>query len=140
MVYRAECWAVRRKTEWKQHTTEMRMMWWARGNTRQDHVRNVDIWKEAHLNPIANFLIEKRFRWFGHVQRRDNHKDEATRKILQMTVGGKRTRGRPKVRWRDLMKDDTARNQTTTEIAEYRKHCGATGICTGSYFSFGIDQ
>ena len=39
---------------------------------------------------MAEFLREKRLRWFGHVQRRD--KDDATRKILQMTVDGKRNR------------------------------------------------
>ena len=55
------------------------------------------------------------------MQRRD--KDDATRKILQMTVDGKRNRGRPKLRWRDLVKDDMARNQMTTEMAEDRKHC-----------------
>ena len=59
------------------------------------NVRNVDIWKEARMYPVAEFLREKRLRWCGHVQRRD--KDEATRKILQMTVDGKRNRGRPKL-------------------------------------------
>ena len=54
------------------------------------------------------------------MQRRD--KDDATRKILQMTVDGKRNRGRPKLRWRDLVKDDMARNQMTTETAEDRGH------------------
>ena len=54
----------------------------------------------------------------GHVQRRD--KDDATRKILQMTVDGKRNRGRLKLRWRDLVRDDMARNQMTTEMAEDR--------------------
>ena len=84
MVYGAECWAVRKKEERKLHTTEMRMLRWARGKTRLDHVRNVDIWNEAHMYPMAEFLREKRLRWFGHVQRRD--KDDATRKILQMEV------------------------------------------------------
>ena len=69
----------------------MRMLRWARGKTRLDHVRNVDIWKEAHMYPMAEFLREKRLRWFGHVQRRD--KDDATRK------------------WRDLVKDNMDRNQ-----------------------------
>ena len=53
---------------------------------------------------MAEFLREKRLRWFGHVQRRD--KDDATRKILQMTVDGERNRGTPKLRWRDLVRDD----------------------------------
>ena len=67
-------------------------------------MRNVDIWKEAH---------------FGQVQRRD--KDDATRNILLMTVDGMRNRGRPKLRWRDLVKHEMARNQMTTEMAEDRR-------------------
>ena len=78
------------------HTTEMSMLLLAGGKTRLDHVR------EARMYPMAEFLSEKRLRWFGHVQRPD--KDEATRKILQMPVDGKRNRGRPKLRWRDLVK------------------------------------
>ena len=73
------------------------------------------------MYPMAEFLREERLRWYGHVQRRD--KDHATRKILQMTVtDGKRNRGRPKLRWRDLVKEDMARKQMTTEMAEDRKH------------------
>ena len=104
------------------HTTEMRNMRWARRKTRLDHVRNVDIWKEAHMYPMAEFLREKRLRWFGHVQSRAI--DDATRKDIadEMTVDGKRNRGRPKLRWQDLVKDDMARNQMTTEMTEDRIH------------------
>ena len=98
----------------------MRMLRWARGKSRLDHVRNVDIWKEAHIYPMVEFLREKRLRWFGHVQRQD--KDEVTTKLLQIAVDGKRNRGRPKLRRRDLVKENTARNQMTTEMAEDRKH------------------
>ena len=79
-----------------------------------------DIWKEAHLYTIAELLRDNRLRWFGHVQRRD--KDEARRRALQMTVDGKRNRDRPKLRCRDLVEEDMARNQMTTEMAEDRKH------------------
>ena len=76
--------------------------------------------KEAHTYPMAEFLREKKLRWFGRVQRRD--KVDATRTLLPMTVDGKRNRGRPKLRWRDLVKDHMARNQMTTEMAEDRRH------------------
>ena len=56
------------------HTTEMRILRWARRKTRLDHVRNVERWKEARMFPMAEFLRAKRFRWFGHVQSRDNAK------------------------------------------------------------------
>ena len=121
IVHGSECWSVRKKEERKLHTTEIRMLRWARGKTRLDHVRNVDIWKEAYMHPMAEFFREKRLSWFGHVRRRD--KDDATRKILQMKVDGHRNRGRPKLRWRDLVKEEMARNQMTTEMAEDRKHC-----------------
>ena len=65
----------------------MRMLRWARGKRRLDHVIHVDIWKEAHMYQMAEFLREKRLRWFGHVQRR--YEDDVTRKLLQMTVEGK---------------------------------------------------
>ena len=83
MMYEAEYWAVRKK-ETKLHTTQMCMLRWARGKMRLDHVRHVDIWKEADMYPKAEFLREKRLRWFGHVQRRD--KDEAARKIVHIMV------------------------------------------------------
>ena len=102
-MYGAECWAVRKKEDRKLHTTKMHMLRLARGKTRLDHAINVDIWKEAHMYPMAEFLREKRLRWFGHVQRRD--KDDATRKILQITGDGKRNRGTPKLRWRYLEND-----------------------------------
>ena len=94
-MYGEECWAVRKKDERKLHTTEMRM---------------------------AEFLREKRLRWFGHVHRED--KDDDTRKdiAVEMTVDGKRNRGRPNLRWRDLAKDNMARNQMTTDMAEDRRH------------------
>ena len=72
------------------------------------------------MYPMEEFLRQNRLRWFGRVQRRDKY--DATRKIVQMTVDGKRNRGRPKLRWRDLVKEDMARNQMTTEMAEDRTH------------------
>ena len=46
-----QCWAVKKKDENKLNSAEMRMLRWARGKTRLDHIRNEDIRKEAHVKP-----------------------------------------------------------------------------------------
>ena len=50
MTYSSECWAVKKKDENKLNSAEMRMLRWARGKTRLDHIRNEDIRKEADVN------------------------------------------------------------------------------------------
>ena len=40
MTYGSECWAVKKKYENKLNSAEMRMLRWARGKTRLDHIRN----------------------------------------------------------------------------------------------------
>ena len=47
MTYSSECWAVKKKDENKLHSAEMRMLRWARGKTRLDHIRIENIRKEA---------------------------------------------------------------------------------------------
>ena len=47
--YGSECWAVKKNDTQKLHPTEMRMMRWARGKTKKDHIKNEDIWREAKL-------------------------------------------------------------------------------------------
>ena len=97
------------------HTTEMRMLRWERGKTRLDHVRNVDIMEGGTYVGLHDGRIPQReeVEMFEHVQRRDKY--DATRKILQMTLDGLRNRGKPKLRWRDLVKKDMTRNQMTND-------------------------
>ena len=67
MTYGSECWAIKKKDENKLNSAEMRMLRWARGKTRLDHIRNVDIKNEAHIYPVETFLENKRLNlWFGH--------------------------------------------------------------------------
>ena len=74
MTYGSECWAVKKKDENKLNSAEMRMLRWARGKTRLDHIRNEDIRKEVHVKPVETFLESKRLKWFGHCLRRErNH-------------------------------------------------------------------
>ena len=62
MIYGSECWAVKKNDTQKLHTTEMRMLRWARGKTKKDHINNEDIWREANVEPMTTFLRKKRLR------------------------------------------------------------------------------
>ena len=74
MTYGSECWAVKKKNESKLNSVEMRMLKWARGKTRLDHIRNEDTRKEAQVKPVETFLENKTLKWFGHCLRREpNH-------------------------------------------------------------------
>ena len=66
MTYDSEHWAVKKKDESKLNSAETRMLRWARGNTRLDHIRNDDIRKEAHIKRMDSFMEDKRQKRFGY--------------------------------------------------------------------------
>ena len=80
MIYGSECWAVKKNDIQKLHTTDMRMLRWARGKTKKDHINNEDIWREANVEPMTTFLRKKRLRWYGHVLRKEG--EDTTNKML----------------------------------------------------------
>ena len=96
MIYRSECWAVKKNDTQKLHTTEMRMPRLARGETKMDHIKNEDIWREANIEPMATFL---RMRWHGHVFRKEG--EDTNKKMLS-----REREERPKNRWLDNIRDD----------------------------------
>ena len=89
------------------------MLRWARGKTKLDH-RNEDIRKKAHVKPVETFLEPKRLKWSGH-----NH---ICAKSLRLQVSGRRSRGRPKKRWRDNIKGDLKKYKLTEDMAQDRKY------------------
>ena len=95
----------------------MRMLRWARGKTRLDHIRNEDIRKEPHIKPVETFLENKRLKWFGHCLRREP--SHICAKSLRLEVSGRRRRGRSKKRRRDKIKEDMERYRLTEDMARY---------------------
>ena len=53
------------------------------------------------------FCKLSRLRWAGHVTGQDD--DDLSRRVLLSERGGKRPRGRPRLRWEDGMEEDVAR-------------------------------
>ena len=84
-----------------------------REDHRLDHMRNEDIRKEAHIKPVETFLENKRLKWFGHCLRREHN--HICAKSVRLDISGRRSRGRPKKRWRDNIQGDMKKYQTTRQ-------------------------
>ena len=82
----------------------MRMLRRIKGVTVKDKMKSEDIRKELGLGSIKSKARESRLRWFGHVHRKEQESN--LRQVMDMEIPGRRPRGRPKGRWRDLVNRD----------------------------------
>jgi len=48
----------------------MKMLCWMCGKTRRDMITNDNIRERGGVTPIVENMVENRFRWFGHLERR----------------------------------------------------------------------
>ena len=53
---------------------------------------------------IRSKIQERRLNWYGHVMRREG--EYVGRRVMAMKIPGHRSRGRPKFRWKDRLKED----------------------------------
>ena len=67
--------------------------------------------------------------WFGHVKRRN--RTENIRAVVEMKMEGKRTRGRPKLRWKDTVRRDLKAWNIREEWATDRERW--KGLCKTRY-------
>ena len=104
LLYGLETIATTKKQEAKLEVAELRMLRWSLGVTRMDMIPNVTIREEVNVARFSEKQRETRLRWFGHVMRRGE--DYIGQRLMNMTVPGKRKRGRPKRRYMDLLEED----------------------------------
>ncbi|KAL9973561.1 hypothetical protein ACROYT_G020033 [Oculina patagonica] len=61
-------------------------------------ISNCDLYERTKQRPISETVKVRRWRWIGHILRRE--KDKNCRVALTWTPEGRRKRGRPKISWR----------------------------------------
>ncbi|EYC10880.1 hypothetical protein Y032_0053g2350 [Ancylostoma ceylanicum] len=131
-LYGAECWPTTLKHEQTLHTMEMRMLRWTQGLTRLDRVRNDDVRAMFGVAPIVAKMREARLRWYGHVLRSDDN--SVAKSAMNITVEGRRPRGRPKTRWLDRIEEDMRLLKLTDEDAfnrgKWRNHTRNADPCS----------
>ncbi|KAL1450107.1 hypothetical protein WDU94_002559 [Cyamophila willieti] len=79
----------------------MRMLRWSCGVTRLDRIRNEVIRNKLKVTEVSKKIQERRLQWYGHVERRDL--EEIKKRVERMVVRGRKGRGRPKKRWKNII-------------------------------------
>ena len=118
ILYGAECWTTGMKEENILEKTETRMLRRIKGVTVKDKMKSEDIRKELGVGSIKSRARESKLRWFGQVHRREQESN--LRQVMDMEIPGRRTRGRPRRRWRNLVDPDMRELRVVPEDADDR--------------------
>ena len=78
-------------------------------NSLKEYRRKEDSRKLARVVKISEKAKEGRLRWLGHVMRREP--ESGASRAYETPVKGKRSGGRQKLRWRDLVQRDVRQNR-----------------------------
>ena len=67
-------------------------------------ISNKDLHNITNTKDMETLLIQKRWRWLGHVLRKPS--EDMTKVALRWTPEAKRKRGRPKTTWRRTIENE----------------------------------
>ena len=102
-LYGAEAWGMRSAERRKMNILEMTCWRSLVAVLRRDRVRNEEVRKRAGIErELASRADQRVLRWFGHVERMDEHR--MARRVMMPEVSGGRVRGRPRLGWMDSVK------------------------------------
>ena len=76
------------------------------------------IYAPIKLNYLLCTGTSSRLKWYGHVLRREEEYEG--KRVMGMEVPGKRSRGRPKRRWLDSIRNDLSERELSGEEAQDR--------------------
>jgi len=111
LTYGEETWVLSKQDEHRLSIFERKILRKIYGPVTEGGRWRIRTNQELHQlcgeNDIVKFCKLSRLRWAGHVIRQDD--DDLSRRVLLSEPGGKRPRGRPRLRWEDGVKEDATK-------------------------------
>lgn len=118
LLYNTETWTLKVASTKRLQVFEMACLRRIEGVTRRDRLRNTEIKERlGWTRDIVSRIQTRRLRFFGHVTRMNGQRYPKI--AMEGYVHGSRSRGRPKKRWIDMIREDcTELNVTVHEAGE----------------------
>ena len=117
LLYGSEAWTTYARQERRLNTFHMRILRRILGISWQDKVPNTEVLSRAGLPSTYTLLRQRRLRWLGHVHRMPDGRIPKDLLYGEL-ASGKRSTGRPQLRYRDVVKRDMKTVDISTESWE----------------------
>ena len=117
LLYGSEAWTTYARQERRLNTFHMRILRSILGISWQDKVPNTEVLSRAGLLSMYTLLRQRRLRWLGHVHRMPDGRIPKDLLYGEL-ASGKRSTGRPQLRYRDVVKRDMKTVDISTESWE----------------------
>ena len=105
LLYESEAWTTSSKQERKLNSFHLRSLRGILGIRWRDKLPNTEVLDRAGLPTMYTLLRQRRMRWIGHVRRMEDGRIPKDNLYGEIAVG-KRLRGRPQLRYKDVCKRD----------------------------------
>ena len=115
MLYGSETWPTKIEDISKMQRSKIRMLRWMVGVSLSERQSNECVRSMLAIDDIAEVMQQNRLRWFGHVERRDELC--WIKRIETLQVDGDGVKGRPRKRWREVLKEDMRKKGLCREDA-----------------------
>lgn len=124
LLYGSECWKLRKDLTKKLRVFVNRCLRSIFKIRWPKVISNNELRDMAGQEDIAVEIARRKWRWIGHVLRKDQH--DITRESIFWTADGKRKRGRPKTTWRRTAESELKKIELTwkTVVAKAKNRTG----------------
>jgi len=120
LLYGVECWSIKKSHIQRMKVAEIRIIHWVCGLTRLDKIRNEVIRGKIGVASIKDKMREARLRWFGHIRRRSRSAPVRRCEMIEY-LEYRRSRGRPKKNWSEVIRHDLKTLGLMEVMAQDRK-------------------
>ena len=116
IFYGSETWPIKVEESQRLHRNEISMIRWMCGVTMRDRYPCEELQAWVGIKTIVDVMRERRLRWFGHIERREDN--SWLTKVQNLAVDG--GRGRPRKTWEHVIMEDLRVKGLRRKVAQNR--------------------
>src|SRR5271165_288601 len=116
LVYGSETWPIKEDDLKKLERTERAMIRWMCGVSLKDRVNSDELMRRLDMEGVREIVTRGSLRWFGHVERKEEH--DWVSRVRSLEVKRVECRGRGRKTWKEFVGQAMKARGLTKEMAQ----------------------